>query len=127
MPNDYFPCSISLAAQTHTAFLSCAPRLASGCRTVYDAGGILPFEITPQIDSSSSRRWRAEYLVHSEKFSSSRPSRTWLLIHHEIGATWPYQGKLVWFEWQSPQARACVFPTYEPRKGSKLRLSFVFV
>jgi uncharacterized protein (DUF1330 family) len=46
----------TLAAQTHTAFLSGAPNLASGCRAVYDAGGILPFEITPQIDSSSSRR-----------------------------------------------------------------------
>ena len=108
----------SLAAQTHTAFLSCVPRLASGCRAVYDPGGILPFEITPQIDSSSSRCWRAEYLVHSEKFSSSRPSRIWLWIHHEIGTTWPYHGKSVSFEWQFPQARASVFPTTEPRKGS---------
>src|SRR5258708_40237507 len=114
---------MSLGAQTDTAFLSGAPNLASGCRAVYDAGGILPFEITPQIDSSSSGRWRAEYLVHSEKFSSSRPSRIGLLSHHEVWATWPYHGKLVSVEWQSPQARTSVFPTSYPRQGTPRRYS----
>lgn len=105
-PNAYFSCSISLAAQAHIAFFSRTLSIASGCKAVYDVRGILPLETTPQIDSSSSRPRRAAYLVQSEEFSSSGPSRTWLLIRQEIGTIWPNRARLVWFEWQFPQARA---------------------
>jgi hypothetical protein len=56
----HFSRSISIFDQTHTAFLSFAVSLASGCRMVYDQGGIRPVEITPQIESSFARRWRTE-------------------------------------------------------------------
>jgi len=100
----HFSRSISIATQTQTLFFPFAVSLASGCSMVYDQGGILPVEINPQIESSLARRWRAELLVHLEKFNSSLPLRTWLWIHHESGATWLYHGHSVWFEWQFPQA-----------------------
>src|ERR1700751_550478 len=56
----HFSCSISIAAQTQTLLFSFPVSLASGCSRVYDQGGILPVEITPQIESSLARRCRAE-------------------------------------------------------------------
>jgi len=57
---DRFSRSISEAAQTHTAFLSPEASLAWGCIAMYDTGGILPVDTTPQISSRSLCRWRAE-------------------------------------------------------------------
>jgi hypothetical protein len=56
----HFSCSISVATQTQTLLFSFAVSLASECSMVYDQGGILPVEITPQIESSLALRWRVE-------------------------------------------------------------------
>ena len=52
-----------------------------------------------------------------------RPSRTWLSIHHDTGATRLYHGQFVSSEWQFPQECASLLPILEPRKGSSYRWS----
>jgi len=58
--NGYLSSSVSWAAQAHITFSSLAANRDSGWRALYDGGGILPFEMTPQMDSNSSRRRCAE-------------------------------------------------------------------
>ena len=42
----------------------------------------------------------------SEKFMLPRPSLTWLITFHEIGATFEYHGHTVSCEWQLRQDRS---------------------
>ena len=62
---------------------------------LYSGGGILPVDMSPQIDTNLSRLCGCEYVSHSEKSSLSLPSRTCRAIHQETGATWLYQGQSV--------------------------------
>ena len=86
---------VSSFTQAHTAFFSVSVRFASGCMDLYCRGGILPVDISPQMDSNLSRRCGTEYVSHSDKFRLSRPSRTSRAIHQDTGATWLYQGQSV--------------------------------
>jgi hypothetical protein len=84
---------------------------------VYGRGGILPVEMSPQMDSDLSSLCCSEYLCHSEKSSMFLPSRTCRAIHQDTGGTWLYQGQSVRSEWQFPQART------KTRAGSELNES----
>ena len=86
---------VSSFTHAHKAFFSVSVRFASGCKDLYCRGGILPVDISPQMDSNLSRRCGAEYVSHSDKFRLSLPSRTSRAIHQETGATWLYQGQSV--------------------------------
>jgi len=99
-----FAAAASSSIQAQTAFLSFSVSLASGCIVVYCQGGILPVEISPQMDFNLSCLCHGEYVPHSEKSNLSLPSRTCCTIHHETGGTWLYQGQSVRLEWQSAQA-----------------------
>jgi len=46
--------AVASFAQVQTAFLSFSVSLASGCIALYSHGGILPVDISPQMDSNLS-------------------------------------------------------------------------
>ena len=79
--------------------------LASLCIQVYRGMGMWPFFTSSQIASSSSPASSGP-AGQSEKFMLPRPSLTWLITSHEIGATFEYHGHTVSCEWQLRQDRS---------------------
>ena len=96
-------------AQSQKIRWSTALKRLSGCMSRYEASGIRLERMSAQAAASVPAAvpgWRPGPTAHVERFMARRARCTSRASSHDPGASLPYQGTTVSFEWQFRQARA---------------------